>query len=111
MESNLVRSLRDAAGYRLGFDLSARIDAAAKWQETQAQIMEAAADEIEKRDWKKFDRTRTPEGRYLVVKEDGGQRYIDVVCHVPELDSGLPPLPSIRGVTHYMELPALPEKA
>lgn len=47
--------------------------------------------------------------RVLVVRQVAdGNRYVDVIVFVNESDSGLPPLPSSVGVTHWMPLPELP---
>lgn len=48
--------------------------------------------------------------RVLVARTvQDGNRYVDVVVLMPEEESGLPPLCSPAGITHWAELPEPPE--
>lgn len=51
-----------------------------------------------------------PEGRYLVVRQCGDSRYVDVKA-IPDdtVLGGQLMAEAIKGITHWMELPGLPE--
>ncbi len=60
-------------------------------------------------DWKRIeDGPPLSVSRVLVVRNVGGQRYVDVVAYFPEPECGLPPLCNMRHVTHWADLPEPP---
>lgn len=59
--------------------------------------------------WRSFEHDPPPEGLYLVVRAVNGQRYLDIRAIVADNGAGLRTYNSWAHVTHWMELPALPE--
>lgn len=48
--------------------------------------------------------------RVLIVRRvPDGNRYIDIKAYFSEPESGLPPLCDMTGVTHWADLPEVPE--
>lgn len=59
--------------------------------------------------WTPVAQQMPPQGRYLVVRQIGDNRYIDIAAYSPEPDCGLQPSHWFKQATHWMELPAMPE--
>lgn len=75
-----------------------------------ARVAKAAKKKFGK--WIPIAQQRPPEARVLVVREvENGNRYVDVVAWWHDEPCGLPEVPTFRGVSHWMPLPALPEAA
>jgi hypothetical protein len=59
--------------------------------------------------WTPVAEQMPPEGRYLVVRQIGEHRYIDIAPYSPEPHFGLKPLGWFDQATHWMALPTMPE--
>jgi hypothetical protein len=58
--------------------------------------------------WIPITETPPPEGRLLICRNINGNRYVDLIAYVPDEPCGLPPLPTLKHVTHWMYPPEAP---
>jgi hypothetical protein len=58
--------------------------------------------------WIPIAETPPPEGRIIICRDINGNKYVDMISYVPDDPAGLPPLPTLKHVTHWMLAPEGP---